>query len=536
MAAASYTTDLVDIYTDTSGGGFTLISSGGGGQNALTDPETDDYIQGTSSISRNPWSGAIRGMVFSSAQTIAAGNAVFIWTKADIAQALSSKAAGGIQALIGSGTGALKAYYVEGNDTYQFGGWKCYPIDPTVTQSASIGSPTATTNTFGVRWDVPGSGPSKGFPFKIDAIRRGRTVTATLGDLGNGYATFAALATFQGNITRQWGLFQFQNGTYIQQGRFQFGTGATLVDFRDSNRTIFIANTEYVGAAFNSFEVNNASSVVQLTGISISALGTVSRGTFTINNNASVTLTSCAFNDMSTFSLGGSNTSVVDSSFNRCNTVTLNGSTVTDSNFNRSTATTAVSATTLANLTGCTFTKPTTTSHAVTLTSIGGGSMTWNNTAIGYVSGVSGSPVTPGVTGNETIYVNVGAGTLTINVEAGATIPSIRSAGATVNVVAGQVTTTITVRDLLTGSPIQNANVYLTASAGGPLTEGTEIIKGLTDAAGQISDIRGLASNQPVTGWVRKATGSPLYQQGAIAGTINSATGLSVTVQMIRDE
>jgi hypothetical protein len=80
MAAAIYTTDLVDIYTDTSGGNAVLISSGGGGQSAITDPETDDYIQGSSSISRNPWSSSIRGIVYNAAaaQTVAAGNAIFI--------------------------------------------------------------------------------------------------------------------------------------------------------------------------------------------------------------------------------------------------------------------------------------------------------------------------------------------------------------------------------------------------------------------------------------------------------------------------
>ena len=96
MAAASYTTDLTDIFTDT--GNFTLISSGGGGQNALTQPETDDYIQGSSSVSRNPWSSSIRGLVDDNvtAITVTAGDAIFIWTKADVAQALATKAVGSV--------------------------------------------------------------------------------------------------------------------------------------------------------------------------------------------------------------------------------------------------------------------------------------------------------------------------------------------------------------------------------------------------------------------------------------------------------
>ncbi len=77
-------------------------------------------------------------------------------------------------------------------------------------------------------------------------------------------------------------------------------------------------------------------------------------------------------------------------------------------------------------------------SHAVELSSIGSGTMTWSGNTSGFESGSTGSPVTPTSTGNEDIYVNVSSGTLTINVSDSATTPSIRSAGATVNVVAGQ--------------------------------------------------------------------------------------------------
>ena len=66
MAAPSYTTDLVDIITDPAATtGWTLISSGGGGASSFSVPETDDYIQGNQSISRNPWTSvSIRGMVY----------------------------------------------------------------------------------------------------------------------------------------------------------------------------------------------------------------------------------------------------------------------------------------------------------------------------------------------------------------------------------------------------------------------------------------------------------------------------------------
>jgi hypothetical protein len=144
MAVAVYATDLTDLYTDAQGT-WSLISSGGGGQNSLTDPETDDYIQGANSVSRNPFSSSIRGMVNTiGATTVATDDAVWMWVKADVAQALDTKAGGGIQCLIGSGTGALECYYVAGSDTYAFGGWRCYPIDPTLTGDTQIGTPAGT--------------------------------------------------------------------------------------------------------------------------------------------------------------------------------------------------------------------------------------------------------------------------------------------------------------------------------------------------------------------------------------------------------
>src|SRR6056300_787252 len=254
MAAPSYTTELTnqEIFTDGGTGTWTLISSGGGGQNALTDPETDDYIQGSSAVSRNPFSNAARGMVFASTQTIASGDAVWIWTKADVAQSLDTLVpadadGAGVQVAIGSATNAIDFYYMDGSDTYQIGGWKCYVVDPTIT--ADITGRGAGTSQFGVRWNVPGSGPSKGFPFKIDAMRVGRTFSITDGDLANGYATFSGLASTAGSLANQWGVFNFSNGVYTMQGLMELGT-ATAVDFRDSNKTLFIANTEFVSSTF----------------------------------------------------------------------------------------------------------------------------------------------------------------------------------------------------------------------------------------------------------------------------------------------
>jgi hypothetical protein len=181
----------------------------------------------------------------------------------------------------------------------------------------------------------------------------------------------------------------------------------------------------------------------------------------------------------------------------------------------------------LDELDGCLFVSDGT-GHAVELISLLPGSMTWNSTDIGYAA-------TSGSTGNETIFVNVATGGMTINVTAGATTPSIRTAGAFINLVVAPAVTTITVQDTL-GSVIENARVYLIAETGGPLAAGTVIFNTLTNVDGEVTDSRELASDQPVSGWVRRGTSSPLYRQSIISATIDSVTGLTLTVVMVLDE
>jgi hypothetical protein len=220
--------------------------------------------------------------------------------------------------------------------------------------------------------------------------------------------------------------------------------------------------------------------------------------------------------------------------------VTLNGGTLdtcTLANFTTATSLVTTPAG-MTNVNDCSFVSDGS-NHAVDLGTVSSTtSFNWNNFATGYVAGTTGSPVSTGSTGNETITVNVASGqALTINVGAGYTIPSVRNTGSgTVNVVAGQVTTTIKAVDSVTGSNVQNARVYLIAGSGGPLTAGTVIFNTLTDSNGEVQDIRSLSNPQPVEGWVRKGTSSIYYKTAPISATISNSSGLDLTIQLIRDE
>jgi len=146
-----------------------------------------------------------------------------------------------------------------------------------------------------------------------------------------------------------------------------------------------------------------------------------------------------------------------------------------------------------------------------------------------------GYAASDGSTGNETIYIPKTSGTYTINVFGG-TVPTIKTDGATVNVVVNPVDLDITVISATTGAVIPSARVRILADTGGDLTAGDVIIEGLTDGSGKISDTRAYTADQPITGRVRKSSVSPYYKTGNVVGTVVSDAGLAITVSLIDDE
>lgn len=61
------------------------------------------------------------------------------------------------------------------------------------------------------------------------------------------------------------------------------------------------------------------------------------------------------------------------------------------------------------------------------------------------------------------------------------------------------------------------------------------VLNGLTDASGNITMSRSFSSDQPVTGWARKATVEPFYKESPIGGSVDSVTGYSANIILIED-
>ena len=601
MAVAAYTTDLTDIADlDTTGG--TAVEPNSlytAGRSPIEDDE-DFPIQGTvhASLTQNA-TGKGGILVPGNSWTYTSGEYIFGWIIWLAPSTIATQANGGLCMLLGSSSSVFNVYYVGGSDygAYPYGGWQNFVVDPERTPDENAGTPTA--------YHYVGAGAnciskvSKGNPLGFDVFRYGRgEARITGGTLTDDDATFAGLAAVNDNNNNRWGLFQKIEGGYKYKGKLVIGYGAAC-NFTDSDVNIVIDNTEMVDSDFNRIEITTASSVINWTNVSFTALGTVSKGQLEMMDNATFNDTGGVFTDMDTF-IYDTNADITSRTFRRCGQVTQGGGTFTSCIFEESTAAVAMLVSNLAVVTKNTFVSNGT-GHAVNLGTISSTqSVSWDNYESGYAS-------SDGSTGNETILVNVGSGyTLTINVATGASVPTIYNTGAgTVNVVAGTVTTKVIVKDSTTKTPIQDVAVTLKAKTAGPLpfedtvtitrsgntatvshtahgfstgqkveikgavqneynriktvtyidddsysytvlgsptTPATGTIKataiiidGVTDSNGEISDSRTLSADQDVIGKAQKGSTPPVYKPQNIDTTINSGNGVTISLLLIED-
>lgn len=430
MTTPSYTTDLNTFnLCENSGtfGEFTGMVDGG-----TPDPtDTDDPIQGTYCVSAqcSLKVGELQSIYadYGSGVTIPTDGAILIWNKFDAGGTLQNNANGGVRIVIGATTSDWDAWKAGGIDTtpYPYGGWYNYAINPTArTYDYQNGSGMGTTYRYaGMAISLSVAGPSKGQPYKIDAIRYGRcSIIAEYGNSSDGYANFTDMGTVNDDNTgtygyNKWGLFQAIAGGYLWKGRMQIGTSSNACEFTDSNVSIFIDDVVNCTSGFNLLEINNASSVVNWTNIFITALGTTSPGAFIMNADAVVNFISCQFTDMSTF-IFDSNADISETIFRRCGQVTQAGGTFDGCLFVESTAAVSLLVDDPDLITDCSFTSDGS-NHAIELTSdCAGNSYTLTNLV------VSGYATSDGSTGNEVIF-NDSGGAVTINISGGSGVANI---------------------------------------------------------------------------------------------------------------
>lgn len=296
----------------------------------------------------------------------------------------------------------------------------------------------------------------------------------------------------------------------------QQGTGNTDIDIKG-----LVCKT--VGTSGAELDISSS-----LNSLSVVGSTFISMGSITITP----TVTTPVFSTTGFTSSGATTISIEleDCNWNTSGSITLNtGGVLTNPTVNKSTGSTAVTTSSLDDVDGGKFTKDTGTSHAVTLTG-SAGEYDWNNITTGYDAGSVGNgvEVTGGsITGDESIHITATTGTFIINVIAGATVPSVSSAGAVVNVLAGQITVAVNVVDDITGLALPDARVNLITKVGH-----TTIINAECDANGDVSASLTYTADTDVIGWVREQNLSGTdYVAKNISGTITSS-GLTISVRL----
>ena len=541
MAVSTYTTNLTDLYAGAgSTTNWTALGGGASGLNA----ETDYFIQGTGMTSKNAFASAKKGMIFNSgsdrASTIGTDGAVLIWTTHTAPNSVANIASGGIDLLVGSSTSDYKHWYVGGGDTIEFLGWIIAAVNPSQTTSeADTGTPSAVEQYFGVLFDLPSGGPTKGAPNAIDAIRVGRCdLIYELGTSTDPDASFELAVADKGDVTDRLGLIQERSGAYYLSGLHQLGSSTNVVNFTDSNKTLFWNDHPSVTAPFNTLEIQNASSVINMTNISWTALGTQTPGTWTTTDNATVNLTTCNFVGWGTFAFN-TNTTADTCTFLQCDEITANGADLAGSSFLESTAAAdgacvvwdeALAAPkSITELTGCTFSQGTNAHHAIEFGTGIDENITLTNCAF------NGFSSTDDVNGST--FAFLGSTALTLNLVnctvdgAAATTANIGiDSTATITINIDPVTVSVNVQDE-DGVDIQNARVFIETAAtasGGEIFEAAT--SSITQTAGTATCTTSAAHGLETNDWVVIRGAQPDGYNKVAQVTVTGTTTFTYTV------
>ena len=437
------------------------------------------------------------------------GQYIYIWVKILSNSPLETLANEGLAVMVGSATGDNIKYLVGGSDDANEWNtdWRLFVVDPTIQTGAIItGTPDISAiDTIGLWMDTATSVRAETFFISQIMCAKGLKVEGTSATM---YDDIVAWSTDY--VNRAAGMFQKRGQTYFSLGSLSihsdngssnvsatgsnveyeksefwngstwvttYPTAANLISAEDTaGNTVDMVETN-VGVAGNATNRVSLDTSLALTyeknGGYLKYLNTLDSASGHIYNGVVFSLyasrsigeesySNCTFDGSGTLTMGTSNfagNNIINGTLGVISTVILDLSAVATNTFNGA-----------GN------------HHAVQLSSIGGGSMTWDCATTGFAVGVTGSPITPTNTGNEAIYVAATSGELTINVAGGATVPSIKSAGATINVVAGAVSININVKDQLAQN-INGAYAYIDEDLEVP----GSIINTTTDINGDVS-------------------------------------------------
>ena len=481
----------------------------------------------------------------------------------------AARSVGGVKIVIGDGSNLI-GYSVGGYDDpglpLEFF-FYCYKLDVsdrvttpggftnfTGTEAGLVQS-TITTVGYGCIHSAKAQGSIDNV--KMDAIRYIANGSYAITVNGGTVGTPETMADLQADdLTGGWGVITNPQGLqYTVFAPIEWGNSTATADhyFEASSEQWFLSGGEVGTGNFPCRVIGNATDTGSfvINNVVIVSTGTSADFDCSSTNMNTLEIDSCSFTGLSTFSsptFGGTSRFCTNTIFATCGQVTHNGADISGSSILSSTVALNTSAL-LYNLAAdpngemdnMTFSKGAADHHAIEF----GLTSPLDITITG--CDFSGFSASQDVNAS-TFHVKRTTGTVTINL-VGCTsdvafTTSYRTDGATVVIVADPVTLKVVVTDTdgvviedttNAGTLLLNPFVFVEADTGGPLSVGTDIIKGITDTNGEIQDVRTYASDQPIKGWVRRASISPYYKQSNIVGTISSTAGLTLEIQLISD-
>jgi hypothetical protein len=532
--AATYTTDLTPITLAESTTGWAALGGGAAGLGV----GVDFAMEGTYCVDKQI-TASEKGQVYNNGSTITPGvnTHFFVWVFLATPGLANTLANRGLSVVLGTATTAYVQFHVEGSNTYGATGrvGKCYAVRYNNTTSASppyrtlTGSPGANPQYFGATANITGSVKSSNLG--VDAIRHGTGAYITAGDSGDP-ATFGGFAGQNDNLSNRWGILTAIGGGYELQGRFVVGQNNTQTPtacyFSDSNTVVSLIDTPHSLTDFTQIIVDHASTVFNLTNVTVQALGTNNPGRLVFNNASTASqLIGCTFDGLGTTTLRAAVTAI-NCIWRDAGQITQNSSVLESCTVSKSPTAGGVAAVVSNNpakITGCTF-ESVGMGHAIELTSAcAGNSYAFDDNNFEGYAGSDGS------TGNEVIYNNSG-GAVTLNVtSSGSGFISVRNSAGSSTTVATSAALNIAIVDA-DGNAINGAELTVVD------TDGTELFH--EDLVGNTTTYSYSTGENTVFVNVVKVAGTgspPIYYQPKTVNNVSiPASGSSdLLIQMEED-
>lgn len=550
MAAVTIAADVVriaegNIVADSGTWGNDI---GGGG---IAD-EPDVVYQGTTSQSRKV-STSLRGRNYTHSATTsmtATGRRHYIAKiNATNYGALVARTAPALNLKLGDSTSIYYTYYLFGNDNYPAkGGWQILAISPNVTgyRDTTTGSPNLAAVAY---WSLLGdfSATSKSENVIIDAIDIGRGLCLTGGDGADPDGTFADFVEAdEGTVGNRWGFLTSDSGILFPIGQLAIGedasgTAVTSV-FTDTTGAVLVWGNGLVESGFHKLLFNLDLLTATVTGATFDSIGKIDndagRGYTTTEDSrlvvevtgtsGALTITDCVFKNTASVTLTSACTllsSDIETETLIQGTSDLSGGMIT-----------TTSASGVATLSDPTFGSTTglfdtefsqgNAGHAIEIDTAG----TYDFVGLTF----SGYGVD--ATNSAALYVSETIGTVTINVTGGGNSPTVRTAGATVEIINNPVTIQVTCTNSI-GTAVSGVRVLLETAGVGPYPyQGAATLTQSAGTATATHTAHNLATNDYVViSGANEAgyngaqqitvTGANSYTYSVDAGTASPATG-----------